>query len=270
MLKYNFFDTNTNTFLKMPVLPAASEVYKDFQQRTIKIPVLHTPPWHFVSYNGSLANNDSVEYQEICNLKVTGGRDFNLIKLIAQKMNFNVVYCDPPERTQGTIVGSNDNFSFTGGIGMLQKLQGDLFLGDISITLERRQAVEFSFFTLADAAGFVTHAPRYLNEALALVRPFRFNVWPPLIITIILSGPILYFIISAPYKWDIIKETPPFHYIEYIKEMSYGLRSRKVEKTDQMTINEPPELLDKCIWYTINIYLRQCTKIFTYSELFFS
>lgn len=49
-------------------------------------------------------------------------------------------------------------------------------MGDVTITYERSRAVEFSFLTLVDSEAFVTHRPSKLNEALALVRPFHWQV----------------------------------------------------------------------------------------------
>lgn len=54
--------------------------------------------------------------------------------------------------------------------------EGDLFIGDVALTEERSNFVEFSFITQADSGAFVTHAPRKLNEALALLRPFQWEV----------------------------------------------------------------------------------------------
>lgn len=44
------------------------------------------------------------------------------------------------------------------------------------MTYERSRFVEFSFLTLVDSELFLTHSPGYLNEALALVRPFHWIV----------------------------------------------------------------------------------------------
>ncbi|CAH1164647.1 unnamed protein product [Phaedon cochleariae] len=53
--------------------------------------------------------------------------------------------------------------------------EADLVLGDVGLTYERSNFVEFSFITLADSGAFVTHAPSGLNEALALLRPFQWQ-----------------------------------------------------------------------------------------------
>lgn len=84
--------------------------------------------------------------------------------------------------------------------------EADMFLGDIPISWERMKAVDFTFFTLADSGAFITHAPKQLNEAFALIRPFRFNVWPALFITIAISGPMLYLIIIIPMMWENPKQ----------------------------------------------------------------
>lgn len=54
--------------------------------------------------------------------------------------------------------------------------EADIFIGDVALTEERSNFVEFSFITQADSGAFVTHAPRKLNEAVALLRPFKLEV----------------------------------------------------------------------------------------------
>lgn len=101
-------------------------------------------------------------------------------------------YFDPPDRIQGSAVSANG--SFEGVLGLVWKRvhyalkfvyktsippifqKAEFFIGDVALTLERSQAVEFSFLTLADSGAFVTHAPSRLNEALALLRPFQWQV----------------------------------------------------------------------------------------------
>uniref|UniRef100_A0AAG5CPX1 Ionotropic glutamate receptor L-glutamate and glycine-binding domain-containing protein n=1 Tax=Anopheles atroparvus TaxID=41427 RepID=A0AAG5CPX1_ANOAO len=207
MLSSNWFDGNDMTFKRMPLLPSPTEVYKNFEGRIFSIPVIHKPPWHFVLYGNTSEN--------------VGGRDHNLMQLIAERMNFSFQYMEPPEKIQGIALSAEDNASFSGALGMLQRREVDLYLGDVAVTWERMKAVEFSFFTLADSAAFVTHAPRKLNEALALVHPFQLTVWPPVIITILISGPILFLIISTPFRWS----------------------------------------LERCIWYTINPWVYSTIKM---------
>ncbi|KAG6461101.1 hypothetical protein O3G_MSEX012418 [Manduca sexta] len=173
---------------KSPVLPPADKVYQDFKGRIFDVPVLHAPPWHFVRYN-----NDS-------SVRVTGGRDDKLLALIAKKLNFRYRYYDPPDRSQGSRISGNGTFK--GTLGLIWKRQADFFLGDVTMTWERLQAVEFSFLTLADSGAFLTHAPAKLSETLAIIRPFRWEVWPLVCATLLVTGPALWVVIAAPSLWQ--------------------------------------------------------------------
>ncbi|XP_013177605.1 PREDICTED: uncharacterized protein LOC106125067 [Papilio xuthus] len=172
---------------RLPVLPPANVVYKNFQGRVFYVPVLHAPPWHFVKYN----NNSTVE--------VTGGRDDKLLALISKRLNFRYKYYDPPERSQGSSISVNGTFK--GTLGLIWKRKADFFIGDVTITWERLQAVEFSFVTLADSGAFLTHAPAKLSETLAIIRPFRWEVWPLVFATLLITGPALWIVIAAPSFW---------------------------------------------------------------------
>ncbi|XP_055678185.1 ionotropic receptor 40a [Lutzomyia longipalpis] len=268
----NWYDGNSLGLFRFPVLPEIAHVYSDFDGRVLIIPVIHSPPWHFVVYQNETIDNETystfpveygnMEYEETPLFKVVGGRDDNLLKLLAKKMNFTFKYIDPPERTQGSAIGSSDNLTFSGGLGLLQRREANLLLGDIAITSERSKAVEFSFFTLVDSGAFVTHAPRRLSEALALVRPFRMNVWPALILTVIASGPVLYLVIIVPQWWRKstrkVKENNFFHHIDYIDEMNYGVPRRlRPLKPIAKRRKLPQNLLERCIWFTINLFLKQ-------------
>lgn len=169
---------------------------------------------------------------------------------------------------------------------------------------ERRRAVEFSFFTLADSGAFVTHAPKRLNEALALVRPFRWEVWPPLVFTIAVTGPLFYFVIAVPFWWrggrnkhhatrrsnqmkhsrnktqirwysdrHVRVECGAYH-LTQLNRMRFGskrcyadpvarkiaaskrINERCIRADDDKTL--PDNLLNKCIWFAITLFLRQC------------
>lgn len=145
--------------------------------------------------------------------------------------------------------------------------------GDIVVTYERMQEVEFSFFTLPDSGAFLTHAPRRLSEAFALVYPFQMEVWPALIFTIIITGPILYFMIIIP-EWIRNKrrkrkllEHPAksFYNMIYIKEITrHQARNLKKHVTTTTAIENDRQvnsegLLARCVWFTCQIFLRQCS-----------
>ncbi|XP_075970201.1 ionotropic receptor 40a [Anticarsia gemmatalis] len=197
---------------KSPVLPPADKVYHDFKGRVFEVPVLHAPPWHFVRYN-----NDST-------ITVTGGRDDKLLSLISKKLNFRYRYYDPPDRSQGSSISSNGTFK--GTLGLIWKRKADFFLGDVTMTWERLQAVEFSFLTLADSGAFLTHAPAKLSETLAVIRPFQWEVWPLVGATLLITGPALWIVIAAPSLWQ-------------------------KRECDQLG------LFSTCCWFTTTLFLRQ-------------
>ncbi|BES89951.1 Ligand-gated ion channel [Nesidiocoris tenuis] len=152
--------TRQRGFFRKPLFPQSSDVFRDLRGRTFVIPVLHKPPWYFVSYS-----NDSIQ--------VEGGRDEKLLTILSEKLNFRFEYFDPPDRSEGTAMV---NDTVQGVLGLIWTGEVDVFIGDLTVTFERSLVVEFSFFTLSDSEVFLTHAPGKLNEALALVRPFHWQV----------------------------------------------------------------------------------------------
>ncbi|XP_050305949.1 ionotropic receptor 40a [Anthonomus grandis grandis] len=204
-----------------PTVPKKKSVYKDFHEKVLQVPVLHKPPWHFVRYNAT--PNKSFE--------VIGGRDHRILVVLSKKLNFRYNYTDPPERIQGS-AESGDNGDTNGVLGLLARREADLFIGDMGITYERSNIIEFSFITLADTGAFVTHAPSKLNEALALLRPFQWQVWPAIGVTCIIVGPFLYALIALPNTWR-----PHFR------------------------VRSHARLFFDCTWFTVTILLKQTGKV---------
>ncbi|XP_023310509.1 ionotropic receptor 40a [Anoplophora glabripennis] len=210
-----------------PTLPIMKSVYKDFKGKVLQVPVLHKPPWYFVRYN----NSNNGNFSNINNtMEVLGGRDDRILSLLSQKLNFRYNYFDPPEHIQGT--PDSESGVFSGVLGLIWRREADLFLGDVALTYERSNFVEFSFLTLADSGAFVTHAPSKLNEALALLRPFHWQVWPAILVTCLAVGPMLYIIIALPNAWQ-----PRFR------------------------VRSHARLFFDCTWFTITILLKQTGRL---------
>ena len=155
--------------------------------------------------------------------------------------------------------------------------------GDIVVTYERMQEVEFSFFTLPDSGAFLTHAPRRLSEALALVYPFQMEVWPVVIFTVLITGPILYLMILIPElllqrrrrrQRRRILDMSSFYNMIYIREITKGGRrmAAAVPAVKSISIDGHKKgvkcqarqlkrdgLFARCVWFTCHIFLRQCT-----------
>lgn len=123
------------------------------------------------------------------------------------------------------------------------------------------QEVEFSFFTLPDSGAFLTHSPRRLSEAFALVYPFQRDVWPPLVVTVAIVGPILYLMIVIPDRMKRKRrkrqQLELFHDIVYIREMGTTSRRMFVKSKQPRQLKEDG-LLTSCVWFTCHIFLRQC------------
>ncbi|CAH1115494.1 unnamed protein product, partial [Psylliodes chrysocephalus] len=187
------------------------------------------PPWLFVNYN-NISNGNSTDSITNRTIEVIGGRDDRILKLLAKKLNFRFNYFDPPERIQGT--SDSESGFFSGVIGLISRREADLYIGDVGLTYERFNFVEFSFITLADSGAFVTHAPSQLNEALALLRPFQWQVWPAIGITVLIVGPIFYLLIALPNLWQ-----PRFKVRSYTR------------------------LFFDCTWFTVTILLKQTTYV---------
>jgi hypothetical protein len=141
--------------------------------------------------------------------------------------------------------------------------------GDIVISYERMQEVEFSFFTLPDSGAFLTHAPRRLPEAFALLYPFQIEVWPALIFTIIITGPILYLMIAIPQwlmdrrqKTKQLQEPETFFDMIYIREITRHPAMRRRAWFDRSEAlkkrQKNSNSFGSCVWFTCRIFLRQC------------
>lgn len=220
------------------------------------------------------------------------GRDDTLLKILAQKMNFKFKYVDAIKMlemeeyeniTQVTAIGLEmlkrrvkiklKIFFFIYFVLLFVK-EADFVFGDIVVSYERMQEVEFSFFTLPDSGGFLTHAPRRLSEAFALIYPFELEVWPALIFTIIITGPILYLMIAIP-QWMIdrrqkktVMKSPEqpktFFDLIYIREITSRnvpsmMRLLNAENsTRRRSLKDNKNSFGNCVWFTCRIFLRQC------------
>lgn len=135
--------------------------------------------------------------------------------------------------------------------------------GDIVVTYEKMQEIDFSFFTLADNGAFLTHAPDRLSEAFALVYPFQMNVWLPLLFTIIIVGPTLYSIIICRTWIDELyskssDNQKAFYSMLYIKEIT-RIKVKATVKVPKRLKKDG--LLIRCVWFTCHVFLKQCKAI---------
>jgi len=78
----------------------------------------------------------------------------------------------------------------------------DIAIGSITITVERSSVVDFSVPYYETADGFMANVPRELSKWAALSRPYQYNVWLFLIVTLILSGAVAWWISLKNARWN--------------------------------------------------------------------
>ena len=77
-------------------------------------------------------------------------------------------------------------------LNLLQEV--DFAIGGLTITEPRARAVDFSYPYFETSVGYMVNVPRQMSKAAALIRPYDFTVWTPLILLVIVSGPCMWYI----------------------------------------------------------------------------
>ncbi|XP_023223386.1 probable glutamate receptor [Centruroides sculpturatus] len=128
--------------------------------------------------------------------EVVDGVDVNIIKLLFDKLN-----CVSYEIVQiETVVGVEDeNGSWNGVYGRLQREEADFSVTSLYITHERYKVVDFCVTVATDEAIFIVSSPKQVSKLGTIFRPFTITVWIALFTAIIITGIALYLIHSK--KW---------------------------------------------------------------------
>ncbi len=82
--------------------------------------------------------------------------------------------------------------------------EADIAIGSITITGPRSTVCDFSVSYYDTGIGFIAHIPRRLSKVSALLRPYQWNVWISLLVTIILSGPVGWWIAKRSARDTIV------------------------------------------------------------------
>ncbi|XP_069938707.1 glutamate receptor ionotropic, delta-1 [Cherax quadricarinatus] len=96
-----------------------------------------------------------------------------LLRAMSSALNFTYSIREPPDGQWGLRL---ENGSHTGVIGELEKYKADFSL-NIAIIGEREEVVDYTVGYFNDPLTFCTSKPRPLNQALALIRPFKPLMW---------------------------------------------------------------------------------------------
>jgi hypothetical protein len=84
-------------------------------------------------------------------------------------------------------------------------------IGGLTITEPRAQAVDFSYPYFETSVGYFVHVPREMSKAASLLRPYSVNVWIPVLITLVISGPVLWFVAKKSIKTNLKKPLSLWH-----------------------------------------------------------
>ncbi|XP_067131591.1 glutamate receptor ionotropic, delta-1-like [Centruroides vittatus] len=125
--------------------------------------------------------------------EVVGGIDVKALNLVFNKLNCVSYEILHPE----TIFGMEDeNGSWNGLFGKLQRQEADFSLNSLYITPECYKIADFSVAFDTDETIFIVSSPKEVSKLRTIFRPFSITVWISLFATIIITGIALYFIHS--------------------------------------------------------------------------
>ncbi|XP_076348087.1 putative glutamate receptor [Tachypleus tridentatus] len=126
------------------------------------------------------------------------GIDAKLLNILAETLNFKYTIKSPLDQSWGIKL---PNQSWSGLIGMIHRKEADIALGMLSITEERKEAVDFTMPYAYDAVVFVTKAPNAKGRLLSIIKPLRWQIWFAVFLSLVLATTFLIFINSITRRW---------------------------------------------------------------------
>ncbi|GFR22472.1 glutamate receptor ionotropic, NMDA 2C [Trichonephila clavata] len=116
------------------------------------------------------------------------GVDGRLLNIISNALKFQYILTIPPDLEFGR---KTENGNFTGMVGMVYRGEADIALGQLTITEERSEVVDFSIPYTNQDETFLIKKPGLLPTTWAIFRPFGIYIWI-LILIMFLTIPILH------------------------------------------------------------------------------
>ncbi|KAI5730902.1 hypothetical protein M8J77_001892 [Diaphorina citri] len=130
------------------------------------------------------------------------GYSVDLIKMIANELNFTYKFVLERENTYGTL--NPQTGKWNGLIGELQEQRADLAICDLTITSERRAAVDFTmpFMTLGISILYRKPAKKQ-PDLFSFLEPLSFDVWVYMATAYLGVSLLLFFLARVtPYEWN--------------------------------------------------------------------
>ncbi|KAF6200681.1 hypothetical protein GE061_005125 [Apolygus lucorum] len=194
LLEVGYWQPRTGPVLVDNLFP---NVIGGFRGRTMPIASVHYPPWQFVKYDEF---GQPAEY---------GGVIINVLNQLAVKMNFTYEILLLPN---GTSSANKSSYIFHKSLGevvidssveyaawdqVVYDLQSNkVFMGAVAFvaTEERKSKVNFTQHVVVDSYAFLVSRPKELSRALLFIQPFTGETWLCMVATILLAGPLLWFV----------------------------------------------------------------------------
>ncbi|XP_022255831.1 probable glutamate receptor [Limulus polyphemus] len=95
----------------------------------------------------------------------------------------------PPDGHWGHI---GPDGKWTGMVGMVYRKEADIAISDISMTIQRERVIDFTYPYFIDPTSFLTQAPTEKPRALAIIRPFTYEVWISIGVALVVTSLIVY------------------------------------------------------------------------------
>ncbi|GFT61704.1 uncharacterized protein NPIL_610011 [Nephila pilipes] len=145
------------------------------------------------------------------------GVDGRLLHVISNALNFDYTLKIPPDLEFGR---KTENGNWTGMVGMLYRGEADIALGQLTITEERSEVVDFSIPYTNQDETFLIKKPGLLPTTWAFFRPFGMFTWMlaliflitiPIFYRLLLKVKISYLRIYMQFYGSIIGKTFPLN-----------------------------------------------------------
>lgn len=111
--------------------------------------------------------------------------EFNYLKLLSQKFNFQTKFVDMKQR-----YGIKTNGTWDGVVNVVNRSLVDLGMCDLSVTWERTEAVDFSHTTIVEDMSILFFAPQPKHYPWIVFVPFTLFVWICICVSILILSSI--------------------------------------------------------------------------------
>ncbi|KAG1665520.1 Glutamate receptor ionotropic, kainate 2 [Nymphon striatum] len=194
MIKTGHWTPDDGVVETRPLDHSLKDIYESMRLKTFKVSTILNEPYTMLKKSWQhLKGND--RYEGYC---------IDLINEIASKMKFRFTIHVVPDHQQGT----KDTLTgdWTGMIGELVNGTADLAMGDLTITHERAQAVDFTMPFMNLGIGILFKRPDKTTPSLfSFLSPLALDVWLYMLAAYVgkFGVSVFLFILSrfSPYEW---------------------------------------------------------------------